>query len=309
MDKKAHFAAAGFALIFGFTFMFSKKALDLVSPMGLIAYRFLTAIVFFEIIRRLKLVTIRFQKTDLKMLFIVALFQPVLYFVLETYGLDKITSAEAGMMIALIPIFTSIFGSLILREKPAKIQFFFIGLSVFGIIFIQLFKMGSSIDIQWIGFLLLLGAIISAALYNIASRNASKTLRPHEITYFMMLLGAVTFNLFYLVELAFNGTIEIYVTNLRHPDLLLPILYLGVIASIGGFFLVNFALGKLEAHVISVYSNLATVVAVVAGALFLSEAILWYHYVGASLIIVGVYGTVRYNRINRKKAMLFNKQK
>ena len=309
MDKKAHFAAAGFALIFGFTFMFSKKALDLVSPMGLIAYRFLTAIVFFEIIRRLKLVTIRFKKADLKMLFIVALFQPVLYFVLETYGLDRTTSAEAGMMIALIPIFTTIFGSMILREKPAKIQLLFIGLSVFGIIFIQLFKIGSSIDIQWFGFILLLGAIISAAVYNIASRNASKTLRPHEITYFMMLLGAVVFNLFYLIELAVNGNIEIYATNLRHTELLLPILYLGIVASIGGFFLVNFALGKLEAHVISVYANLATVVAVIAGAVFLSENILWYHYVGAFLIISGVYGTVRYNKIKRQKAMLFNKQK
>ncbi len=309
MEKKAHIAAAGFAMIFGFTFMFSKTALDFVSPMGLIAYRFMMAIVFFEIIRRLKLVTIRFKKADLKMLFIVALFQPVLYFILETYGLDRTTSAEAGMMIALIPIFTTIFGSMILREKPAKIQFFFIGLSVFGIIFIQIFKMGSSIDIEWLGFILLLGAIFAAALYNIASRNASKTLRPHEITYFMMLLGAIVFNLFYLVELAFNQELAIYVTNFRHIELVLPIVYLGIVASIGGFFLVNFALGKLEAHVISVYSNLATVVAVIAGAVFLNEAILWYHYIGALLIITGVYGTVRYNRLNRQKAVLFNRQK
>ena len=243
------------------------------------------------------------------MLFIVALFQPVLYFVLETYGLNRTTSAEAGMMIALIPIFTTVFGSLILRERPAKIQIFFIGLSVFGILFIQLFKMDETVSIEWLGFVLLLGAIFSAALYNIASRNASKTLRPHEITYFMMLLGAVIFNIFYIFELSFNNGLATYFTNLGQIDLLLPIMYLGIIASIGGFFLVNFALGKLEAHVISVYSNLATVVAVIAGAVFLSEAILWYHYVGAGLILIGVYGTVRYNRLSRRKAMLFNKQK
>jgi len=78
---------------------------------------------------------------------------------------------------------------------------------------------------------------------------------------------------------------------------------LGIIASIGGFFLVNFALSKVPAHVSSIYSNLSTIVALIAGAVLLSERLYYYHYIGGLMIIVGVYGTVRFNRYanNRPK--------
>lgn len=289
-----------FSIIFGFTFMFSKVALDFVNPIGLIAYRFLTAIVVFEGLRLLKLVRIRFERAHLKMILTVAVLQPVLYFLFEIYGLNRLASSEAGMMIALIPIFVSIFGSIFLKERPRLIQLGFIVMSVSGIILIQAFKSASGIQVEILGFMLLFGAVLSAALFNIASRSASKQLRAHELTYFMMLIGAITFNTIYLTQLTVEARLQDYLTNLFQVELLLPVLYLGIIASIGGFFLVNFALSRLEAHVASIYANLATITAIAAGALFLDERLFYYHYIGAAMIILGVYGTVRSNR-NIKK--------
>ncbi len=296
MFKNPHVAGVGFAVVFGLTFMFSKTALDVITPIGLIAYRFLMAFVVFEILRRFKLITIRFTRAHLSQIGIVVLFQPVLYFLFETYGLDRTTSAEAGMMIALIPIFVSILGAVILKEKPRLIQLFFILFSVSGIIFIQLMRSVGGFDMRIVGFLLLLGAVLSAAFYNIASRNASRLLKPVELTYFMMLTGAVVFNLLYLGVLFYEGRLGDYTVNLLNPALTGAIFYLGVVASFGGFFLLNYALSKLQAHVISIYANLATVVAIAAGAIFLSEALHYYHYIGAGMILTGVYGTVRTNK-------------
>ncbi len=298
--NKAHVAGVSFAIIFGFTFMFSKTALSYVTPIGLIAYRFLIAFLGFEIIRRLKVVKIRFSMTHFKPLFFVALFQPILYFLFETYGLNYTTSGEAGMMIALIPIVVSVMSAIILKEKPKPIQYAFIGLSVFGVIYIQISKSPTGIEGETLGFILLFLAVVSAAAYNIASRSASRTLKPYEVTYFMMFSGAIVFNGIYIVQLLVQNRPLDYVTNLGHTELLLPILYLGLIASIIAFFLMNYALGQLEAHVISIYANLATVTAVIAGSLFLNEPIYRYHIIGASLIIIGVYGTVRTNRRQRK---------
>ncbi len=298
--NKAHIAGVSFAIIFGFTFMFSKTALSYVSPLGLIAYRFLIAFVGFELIRRFKIVKIRFSLSHFKPLFYVAAFQPVLYFLFETYGINYTTSGEAGMMIALIPIVVSIMSAIILKEKPKPIQYGFIGLSVFGVIYIQISKAPTGIEGETIGFLLLFLAVVSAAAYNIASRSASKTLKPYEVTYFMMLSGAVIFNILYITQLSFQSRALDYIINLGHVELILPIVYLGIIASIIAFFLMNYALGQLEAHVISIYANLATVTAVIAGAVFLNEPIYRYHIIGASLIIIGVYGTVRTNRKRRK---------
>jgi drug/metabolite transporter (DMT)-like permease len=300
MTKKIHIAGILFASIFGFSFLFSKIALSYVTPIGLIAYRFLIAFITFEILRQLKIIKINIKKEQMKYLVAVAFFQPILYFLFETFGLNLVSSGEAGMMIALIPIFVAILSSLIIKERPKPIQVLFILLSVTGVIIIQLSKLGSESNSEVLGFILLLLAVISAAMFNIASRTASqKALRPMEVTYFMMLFGAFTFNIIYVIQLIVEQRIGDYFTNLLYIDILLPIVYLGIVASIGGFFLVNLVLSKVPAHVSSIYANLSTIVAIIAGVILLDETITLYHIIGSIFIITGVYGTVRFNR--RKK--------
>ena len=302
MNKKAHIAGILFSIIFGFSFMMSKTALEYVSPIGLISYRFLLAFIVFEILRLTKIVKINLNKKSLVSIILVAVFQPVLYFIFETYGLSMTSSAEAGLMIALIPIFVTLLSTIILKEKPLKSQVFFIVISVGGVILIQLFRSGISFESSYTGFSLLLLAVISAALFNIASRNAAKDHKPQEITYIMMLMGAISFNSIYLTQLIINHNVTSYFIVLKNISVILPVVYLGIVASIIGFFLVNYSLNKLPAHISSIYSNISTVVAVIAGALFLDETIYFYHIIGGIMIITGVYGAARINYSrNRRK--------
>ncbi len=303
--KLAHMAGLAFSLIFGLTFMFSSIALEHIEPIALISYRFLIAFLVFEMLRRVGVAPIRFKKENIKAIMSVALMQPVLYFLFETYGLNRTTSAEAGMMIALIPIFATIFSSIILKEKPRFIQIVFITLSVSGVIMIQWMNARGGIDVDILGFILLLFAVMSAGLFNIASRSASKRMRPHEVTYFMMMIGAISFNLIYIVMLSVRGEIATYPERFLNVSVIGPVLFLGVVASIGAFGLVNFALSRLEVHVSAIYANISTIVAVIAGAVFLNEPIFWYHYLGALMIVGGVYGTVQTNRRHRKRQETF----
>ncbi|MFA5006910.1 MAG: DMT family transporter [Candidatus Izemoplasmatales bacterium] len=293
MKKAVHLAGVGYAVIFGFTFLFSKTALLYVSPIGLISYRFLVAFLAFEGLRLFKVVKIRFLRGAWRLWLPAALCEPILYFLFESFGLSQATSGEAGMMLAMIPIFVALLSMLVLRERPRPIQIFFILLSVAGILLIQFLAPGSGDGGRIVGFLLLFAAVLAAAFFNIASKKALATLTPFEITYFMMMSAAIAFNAIYLVQLAFGDGLSGYVTALFHPELAAPILYLGIVASIGGFFLVNVALSKLPPHVSSIYSNLSTVVAIAAGAVFLDESIRYYHLIGSAMILVGVYGTIR----------------
>lgn len=302
--KKAHIAGILFATFFGFSFMFSKIVLNFLTPIGLIAYRFLIAFVAFEMLRIFKVIKVRFQKNQLLPILLVTLFQPILYFILETYGVSLTQSGEAGMMIALIPIFVAIMSSVVLKERPNVYQVFFILLSVSGIIFIQVMKLEHGIEGSIIGFVLLLGAVLAASMFNIASRKASQSWKPHEVTYFMMMSGAVVFQIIYFVELMITGNIGQYFSILSSPNVILSLLYLGLVASIGGFFLVNYALSKLPAHVSSIYANLSTIIAILAGALILQEQLYYYHYIGSMMIIVGVYGTVVMNHKIKKNIQI-----
>lgn len=300
MNKKTHFAALTFASIFGFSFLFSKIALSYLSPLGLISYRFLFAFLGFEFLRIFKIIKININRSNIRYGLLTALFQPLLYFLFETYGLAKTSSGEAGMMIALIPIIVSMLSALFLKEKPKKAQYLFIALSVFGIIFIQLMKpnqYGGNLT----GILLLFLAVLSAGFYNISSRKASQKLTPVETTYLMMFTGAILFNLIYVLELILNKNLTSYFALLMQSNVIIPLLYLGLIASIVGFFMMNYALSHLPAHVSSIYSNLSTIVAIIAGAIFLHESLLWYHYAGSIMIITGVYGTVALQKNHQKK--------
>ncbi len=301
MKNKGHIAGIAFALIFGFSFMFSKILLEAnITPMGVIAYRFLLAFLVFEVLRLTKIVKIRFHKEMIIPVLLVAFFQPILYFIFETYGLNLTTSSEAGMMIALIPIFVTILSSLILNERPKKIQIIFIVLSLSGIILIQLMKSNPDGEVStFLGFVLLFLAVFSAASFNIASRSASRKVKAYEITYYMMLTGAVVFNMIYLIQLGINNDLNLYFSSISTIDVILPIMYLGIVASIGGFFLVNYALGKLPAHVSSIYANLSTVVAVLAGHFILGDELSIYTIIGGIMIVLGVYGVARVNYKNQ----------
>lgn len=296
MHIKSHLAGLLFATIFGFTFMFSKVALEYVVPMGLIAYRFLVAFIFFEVLRRLKLVRIRFDKSLIKPVFWVVFFQPVLYFLFEIFGLNLVTSAEAGMMIALIPVFGAMMSGVVLKEPVKPIQWVFIIMSVSGILYIQVQRLQSGFEGALLGYVLLFLAVLSAAAFNLASRSASVRVQASELTYFMMMVGAVVFNAIFVVQLIIENRLEDYVLNLMVPQNVMPILYLGVVASVGGFFLVNYALRALTAPVASIYANLATVVSILAGAFILNEPLFRYHAIGSVIILVGVYGTVYHQR-------------
>jgi len=292
--KYKHLAGLGFSIIFGLSFLFSKQALIYVTPIGLIAYRFLFAWLTFLCLIIFKVIKINFKKSMIKYLILCGLFQPVIYFIGETYGLNLLGSGEAGLMIAMIPIFVVIFSAIFLKEYPTKVQYLFIFISILGVVIVQ-FRQFTNQN-QLLGFIFLFIAVIAASFFNITSRYISKTTAPITSTFFMTTIGAITFNLLYMIELLIKDDLSIYITSLAHIELIIPILYLSVVASLGGFFLVNTTLKHLPAHVSSIYTNISTVIAMLAGVIFLNESLTIYHYIGGLLIILGVYGTVRFQK-------------
>lgn len=116
--------------IFGFSFLFSKIALQITMPSVLLALRFLTAFIVLNLIvfvgRAIKkkngekLIDFSLKGKPLKYALLLALFQPVIYFMAESYGIKYTSSAFAGTIIAVIPIMGLIFDVLIMHVKVSK---------------------------------------------------------------------------------------------------------------------------------------------------------------------------------------------
>lgn len=286
--KRAVYSALIYSGIFGFSFLFTKLTLAQVdSVFHLLALRFMIAFVVMSLLIKTKSAKIDYKgKPHIRKLLLLSLIQPVIYFTFETLGIAVLTSSQAGIMIACIPVFVLLFARITLKEKTTAYQNFFITLSVAGAVVLNAGNMNIG-DIRGVIFLFL--AVISAAAYSVLSRSLSYVYSSFEITYAMITTGAVCFNITAVIMHVSNGDMNTYLAPFTDIKALGGIVYLGLASSVAAFFLLNYTLSKLEASKASVFANLTTVIAAAAGAIFLKEIIGSNHIVGGLMILTGVY--------------------
>jgi len=291
---KAYLSGICYSAIFGFSFLFTKNALDKVDPIKFIGFRFALAALAVTLVAALGAVPISFKGKNFKPLLFLSLLEPGCYFVFETFGVKLTSSSQAGLMIALIPVLVAVLGALILKERLSPFQVFFILLSAAGVMAISS-QGGGDAGGSKLGLLLLFGAVLSASLFNIYSRKLSAVYSPFEITFAMMWVGAIFFNAAGLILSAIAGNTADYFAPLLDAEVVFALCYLGLFSSVLAYFLVNFTLSRLPASRSSVFSNLTTVISVVAGVAFRGEPFTVIHAAGALMILLGVWGTNRFS--------------
>ena len=284
------------SVLFGLSFMFTRDALDILSPMQLLGFRFAMAALSLTFLRVVGLVRVNLRGKNLSSLLVVALFQPVLYFIFETIGVKLTSASEAGMMMGLIPVVVVLLEIPFFKSVPSLKQLMAVFLSVAGIFFIVIMKGNVELGYNVWGTLALLGAVFSGGLYNIFSKKSTLAFTPVEITYIMMWVGAILFNGMEVVRHTASGTLLGMFAPLWDIRILMAVLYLGVLSSVVAFFLMNFMLSKTRASQTATYINLTTVVAILGGVFFRGETFAWFQGVGALMVIAGVWGTAYYGR-------------
>ncbi|GFP77180.1 DMT family transporter [Clostridium fungisolvens] len=298
MDKKntllPYISVSISSTIFGLSFLFSKQALTVASPFMLVSFRFLLAFLVMTVLIIFRIIKVDYRKKPLGGLLLLGLAEPVVYFIFETFGVKNASSSVSGLMLSLIPIAVTLLGIYILNEVPSITRVIFIIVSVLGVALIGIMSSTSGQETSPLGILLLLGAVTSAGFYTIISRKVSKHYTPVEITYFMMFFAALCFTIMNLIDVSINGDIHRYFEPLQNKTFIASILYLGILSSIIAYFLTNFTLSKIQASKMSVFSNVSTIVSIVAGVLILKESFHIYHLIGSILILTGVWGTNKF---------------
>ena len=287
------------AFLFGMTFLFIKIGLRYVEPIHLLAMRFLFGFIVLEVFRRLGWIKLSLSLRNWAPILVLALFEPVLYFSFETYALVVSTSTVGGIFSSFTPVLTAIFAAIFLREYILPRQILFLGLSVFGIFFVTVLD-GYIASRGFGGKLLWTGAVTSAAFFAISSRYFSRRFSSMDITYMMMVTGAVFFNAWSIIRHLSQGELLTYFVPLAQGPLFFSVLYLGIMASFIGTLLYNYGLSCLPSYQMSVTASLTTIVAIFAGGVFLSETIYWYHMVGAIIITIGVTGINLHSHVRQK---------
>lgn len=278
----------GLSFIFGLSFLFSKEALASLEPLELLAHRFSLAAVILILLTISGLISIKLRPEMLRDLLPLALLQPVVYFLGETYGVKLTTASESGLIIALIPVAVTFLGKIFLHEKATGRQWTFIWITVVGVGIIIISDTGVTFGEHSVGIIYLLAAVIAAAVYNVLSRKLSRSYSPLEITIIMMGTGAIFFNIINFISQPQKSDYFSAFTNLKT---FIPLVYLGGLSSVVAFFLLNYMLKKMSASRAANYVNLTTIVSVLAGVVFRGERFGLMKIIGGFLILLGVWGS------------------
>lgn len=291
MRNTAYILAVINAAIVGLSFLFTKTAIEASSPLDTLAYRFTVSFLLLGLAVVSGFIKVDLNFKRLRKLLPLTLFYPVMFFSFQAFGLQLSPSSEGGIIFATTPVITMIFAAYFLKEKTNLWQKLSIALSVSGVIFIFVMK-GSSIQAgDMAGIALLFVSCASIAGYTVLARALTKTFKPMEITFFMLGIGFIVFNIAAIVAHIQDNSLSAFVRPWTSTEFIISILFLGILASLVTALLSNIILSKIPASQMSVFSNLSTIISIIAGAVILHEEIWYYHIIGSAMIIAGVIGT------------------
>jgi len=290
-SQKAYTAALLYALIIGLSFMFTKVALTTASPIDTLAHRFTLSVLAASIPLVIGKIKIKMKLKDIFSILPLAILYPTCFFAFQAFGLSYSSSSEAGIIQASVPVFTLILAALFLKEKSTLQQKLATFISTTGVIYIFVMKDFDLSGSSFQGSILILLSAMSAAGYNVLASKLTKKYSLFDLTYVMLLIGFIVFNVAAVIQHQTTNTLPHFFQPFTNTDFLFSIIYLGVISSLGTALLSNYALSILKASQMSVFTNLATLITIAAGVLFLNEQLRYFHIIGAMMIIGGVIFT------------------
>ena len=224
----------------------------------------------------------RVERKDLPLFLLGGFFQPFLYFLLETFTYDSLSSPTiAEALLSTAPVFAPAFGILFLREKVTFNNIAGILLSTAGMLMLILvgadsFAMGNA----W-GLLTAFLAVSSALLYTVMLKRIPARYNALTVVCHMQ---AFSLLLFAVIWLFTDKTMQTLTLNA-----VLSVLYLAVFSSVAAFILFCYTVRRIGVTRANVFNNLRPAFTAIAMFLIFDEHLPWGKLAGIVLIIIGLY--------------------
>ncbi len=286
-DAKAYIGLSAAVVFWGMSFVATKVALESITTFTLIFLRFGLAGLLFLAVSIVRGGLPRLTRRAHLKLFLMALFEPGLYFYFETVGLQYTTAPKAALIIATVPVAVLVFARILIGERIHKLSLFGIMMSLAGI---GILIVGDP-AFQWslgdhlLGDLLIIGAVITAALYMVGARDLGREYSAWDITCLQIFYGALFYAPMFFMEMSVLDWGDVTVSSMTAAA------YLTVFATVIAFLCYNYGLTRIEASRAAVFINGIPVVTALAAWVILGERLTWVQAAGGAMVLGGVWLT------------------
>ena len=278
-----YIALACTVLFWGFSFIGTKIALTSFTPIVYMFLRFSVASVFFLLLL-LQRGFPKLSASDHKKLFLIAIFEPGLYFAFEATGLTYTTASKASIIISIVPIAVMLLARVMLKEKINIKSLSGILLSMAGILVLVLGdpKFSLSFEGSMTGDLLILGAVISAAFYMVLTRDLGQRLSSLEITSFQMFYGTILFTPLFILNVGDINWAQVSANAVG------AIAFLVIFATVLGYLFYNYALTQIPASRAAIFINGIPVITAIGAWIILGERLTLLQGAGGIMVLIAV---------------------
>lgn len=241
----------------------------------------ISSIILYVVIKLLKRGQ-KIEKADYGKFLLLALFQPFMYFLGESFGLTLISSTIAAVIISTIPLLTPFFAYLFVKEKISLLNFAGFVISFLGIILMVVnpdytFKASPS------GILLEFCAVLAAIFYSVVVKKLTHKYSSFTIIKAQNILGAIYFLPLFLI-FDFNQ----FITVKPDTELIYAMLMLAVFASSGAYLLYIPVVKEIGVNKANIFTNFIPVFTAVTSFFVLAEAFDLNKIIGMAVVIAGV---------------------
>ncbi|WP_186441284.1 DMT family transporter [Desulfamplus magnetovallimortis] len=268
-------------VLWGASFAFMRTALQTLNPWAVMWLRMIIGL--FCIIPVIPgMFAGAYKKGDWKILLPTVMFQPCIYFFLESRALLFTTSSQAGIISSFVPLMVTVGAWIFLSEKLKWQNSAGICISITGVVGLTLFADSRATAVNpLLGNMLEVGAMAAAAANIILVKQLSGRYNPWHLTAMQLLAGTI----FFLPGLK---QILCLPSDTWTVQLILILIFLGAFVSLGAFGLYNWGMSKITASKASSFINLVPVTAVIIGWSMLGESLNGIQCIAAALVIAGV---------------------
>ena len=268
--------------IWASSFIALKAAMEDLGPFTVIFLRMIIASLCFVYFIK-SFLKYDFSKKDVKFILLLALFEPCLYFIFESKALQLTSASQAGMITSLMPIITAMAAGYFLKEIITKQLIFGSLIAMCGAIWLSLQGTTSiSSPNPLLGNFLELLAMVCGAGYTITARYLSDKYSALFITAIQAFIGAIFFTPLFIYE---YFTIPLNITM----NSFLWVLYLGVVVTLAGYGLYNYALTKIPASKAAIFVYLIPVFTLILSYFILNEKLSALEFIACFVILFGVF--------------------
>lgn len=269
-------------VFWAFSFIWFKVANQTFKPITIVFLRLVISIAVLGIYLILSKNFTRIEKKDRKLFLLLALFEPFLYFLGESFGLTYVSATVGSVVISMIPVFVALGAWWLLREKLGVVNYAGIVLSFIGVLVFILNRDGS-LTFNVKGLALLFLAVFSAVGYNLTLTRLLGNYTPVFIVTVQNTIGVVLFlPIFLIMDLDHLLNTHITVRSL------LPVAGLAIFASCGAFILFAYSVKRMGISRVNVFTNTIPVLTAIFSFFILGEKLSLQNIAGMVIVIIGL---------------------